>query len=116
MGKYSFAATVLVVALSVGCSSKPNAGPQIIAFETEQYSFEVESRGPGEPIVNSRYPYGDPDGKPKELITISWGDEQKLRIEIGKLTVNGKDRGMLAKGDRIKLEASGRVLVNGTER
>lgn len=116
MGKYWLAATFLALALSVGCNSQSKAVPKIVAFATEQYSFEVESRGPGEPIVSSRSPHGAPDGQLKELIEISWGDEQKLRIEIGKLTVNGKDRGMLSQGDRIKLEVSGRVLVNGTER
>jgi hypothetical protein len=116
MANYSLAATIFSLALLVGCNSKPKAVPKIVALETEQYSFEVESRGPGEPIVSSRSPHGAPDGKLQELVEISWGDEQKLRIEIGKLTVNAKDRGTLAKGDRIKLEVSGRVLVNGIER
>jgi len=117
MGQYSLAATSLALSLLIGCNSKPKAVPKIVAFETEQYTFEVESRGPGEPIVSSRSPHGAPDGPLKELIEISWGDGQKLRIEIGKLTVNGKDRGMLSKGDRIKLEgACQKSCVRGRER
>lgn len=52
----------------------------------------------------------------KELYEFSWGDTHRLRIEDGKLTVDGADRGSLAPGDRITITASGDLLVNGSLR
>ena len=51
-----------------------------------------------------------------ELYEFSWGDAHQLRIEDGKLTVDGMDRGMLQPGDRITIKASGQLLVNGSMR
>ena len=52
----------------------------------------------------------------KELYVFSWGDTHQLRIEDGKLTVDGADRGTLQPGDRITIRASGELLVNGSQR
>ncbi len=52
----------------------------------------------------------------RELYEFSWGDTHRLRIEDGKLTVDGADRGTLAPGDRLTITASGDLLVNGGPR
>jgi hypothetical protein len=52
----------------------------------------------------------------KELYDFSWGDTHQLRIEDGKMTVDGTERGLLQPGDRIKITATGAILVNGTRR
>jgi hypothetical protein len=80
-----------------------------------RYSVEVEVTAPG--IASFNNPLTD-DGKGKveEPFEFTSGPSGKLRIEDGKLTVNGKDRGTLASGDRITVTARGKVLVNDTER
>jgi hypothetical protein len=52
----------------------------------------------------------------KELYEFSWGGRHQLRIEDGKLTVDGTERGTLQPGDRITIKASGDLLVNGSKR
>lgn len=52
----------------------------------------------------------------KELYEFSWGGTHQLRVEDGKLTIDGTDRGTLEPGDRITIKASGDVLVNGGKR
>jgi hypothetical protein len=52
----------------------------------------------------------------KELYDFSWGGTHQLRIEDGKLTVDGTEQGMLQPGDRITITAAGDVLVNGSKR
>lgn len=43
-------------------------------------------------------------------------DDNRLRIAKGKVTLNDKDYGAVEKGDRVKVTADGKLLVNGVER
>src|SRR5262245_54561908 len=117
MCRYSFVVAFLAAALLAGCSSKlkPVLSSASYNFESGRYLITVETEGPTGSSVKTHFA-DDGKGKVEELVEITWGDSRELRIENGKLTINGKDRGTLTKGDRIRIDASGRVLVNGAER
>ncbi|HVK15930.1 MAG TPA: hypothetical protein VM533_03215 [Fimbriiglobus sp.] len=59
---------------------------------------------------------GEGKGVTGEVCDFAWGGSRRLRIEDGKLTVEGADRGTLQPGDRITITADGQVLVNGSSR
>jgi hypothetical protein len=107
----------LAAALLAGCGSQSKPVPMSAHynFDSGRYRIEVVTEGPTGSSINSHFT-DDGRGTVDELVEITHGDSLKLRIENGKLTVNGKDRGALAKGDRIKVDAAGRVLVNDVER
>ena len=80
-----------------------------------RYYVEVETPAPG--IASFNNPLTDDGkGKAEEPFEFTSGSSGKVRIEGGKLTVDGKDRGTVASGDRIKVTTRGKVLVNDTER
>ena len=117
MARHSIALFLLVLAVLSGCDSKPTPVPVSgkSIFNTGRYTMEVETEGAVGSSVNFHFT-DDGKGNIDELVELSWGDSIKLRIVNGKLTVNGVDRGTLSKGDRIKVDSKGTILVNGAER
>jgi len=113
MTRLMIVASMVALAVISGCNSKSAHNSARYNFDGGRYLIEVETDGPTDTVVNSQFA---DHGKGKELVEINWGESMELRIEEGKLTVNGKDRGTLAKGDRIKINSAGKVLVNSTER
>ena len=52
----------------------------------------------------------------EEQYDLSWGKSHQLRIENGKLAIDGVDFGGLQPGDRIIAKVNGDILVNGAKR
>jgi hypothetical protein len=50
-----------------------------------------------------------------QLAEYEWGGN-KLKIDKGMLTFNGKERGKLEQGDRVRVDKEGQLSVNGKER
>jgi hypothetical protein len=117
MARHSIALFLFVLAVLSGCDSKLTPVPVKgwSSFHTGRYTMEVETEGLVGSSVNFHFT-DDGKGNIDELVELSWGDSIKLRIVNGKLTINGVDRGTLSKEDRIKVDSTGKVLVNGAER
>lgn len=115
MSRLMIVASAMALAMLSGCGSKPTPVSAQYNFDSGRYLVEVETDGPTSSAVNSHFT-DNGNGKVEELVEITWGNSMKLRIENGKLTVNGKDLGTLTKGDRIKINSAGKLLVNGAER
>jgi hypothetical protein len=115
MNLRSLAVGCFAVVILTGCRGNPAPVTAQYNFHDGRYLVEVETVGQGVSSQSSHFTE-DGQGNVTEEVEIRWGDSKGLRIENGKLTVNGQDRGTLAKGDRIKVDASGKVLVNGVER
>jgi hypothetical protein len=52
----------------------------------------------------------------EERHELTWGPNGSLKIDNGRLTLNGKPHGALEPGDKIYIRSDGSVLVNGAER
>ena len=114
-----FALFVTSVALS-GCSQKaaPTAPTQFMTLFGYTFVSDVFDFGAGLAIEGHRNSVTDGDGTETELdedISIKCGTF-KATIVNGRLTVGGKDRGLVKPGDRISFSKSGGVSVNGAER
>src|SRR5687768_15611221 len=70
-----------------------------------RYFIEREDTGGGSSL--SFRLAGEGKGVTREVYDFSWGSTHQLRIEDGKLTVDGAERGMLQPGDRITITATG---------
>jgi len=105
--------------LSVGCGrvTPPAAPPRTFAkhdLNGGRYVIECEDTGGGSSL--SFRSASDGKGVTGEVYDFAWGGSRRLRIEDGKLTVDGADRGTLQPGDRITITVDGQVLVNGSNR
>jgi hypothetical protein len=106
----------VICLLFVGCG---RVSPPPHAFAKHElnggrYFIDCEDTGGGSSLSFSSTSEGQV--VKKELYDFSWGGTNQLRIEDGKLTVDGTERGTLQRGDRITITAAGDVLVNGSKR
>lgn len=113
MFQYRIACAALCLLLS-SCDPSPHqsfakydlgGGRYYIEIEDTQggVSLKFHSKSEGEVVTGERY-------------DLSWGKSHQLRIDDGKLTVNGVDSGTLQPGDRIVAKVNGDILVNGAKR
>lgn len=68
----------------------------------------------GEPHATVELPSGSTLGMSNNFTVATEGANLSLKDDI--LHIDGKSYGKVAKGDKVKLEKSGKVLVNGDER
>jgi hypothetical protein len=99
----------VLCALLAGCGPKPAPTPQLftITIPEAMCGNEVEFERRTPPITTRSEPGG--------VLEVS-SDDNRLRIEKGKVTLNDKDFGTVEKGDRVKVTADGKLFVNGVER
>ena len=105
--------------LFVGCGrvSPPPQRPRTFAkhdLDGGRYFIECEDTGSGSSLSFRTTSEGM--NVTGETYDFSWGDTRRLRIEEGRLTVDGAERGQLEPGDRITITAAGEILVNGSKR
>jgi hypothetical protein len=115
MIRHVFVSSMICVLLA-GCGSGSAPTRSYAKYELSggRYFIDCEDTGDGSSLsFNST---SDGTVVTRELYEFSWGGKHQLRIEDGKLTVDGTDRGTLQPGDRITIKASGDLLVNGTMR
>ena len=97
---------VLVAILLAGCSEAPSSAPApspiITITGVINYDVAIELQSGG--IV------GISEGSTIQL------DGSSFELKGGRLRINGKAFGDIAKGDKVKIEQSGRLLVNGKPR
>ena len=77
------------------------------------YHFEIERVGNFDTSV--KFEFKSEGAEQREFVEIV-SDGKTIRIENGKLSVNGKDAGRVQKKDRIMIKRDGAVLVNGKKR
>ncbi len=98
----------LLCVLLIGCGKPPPPSPQLFVntipeemcgneVEFERRTLAINTQGGGGTLAVS-------------------SDDNRLRIDKGKVTLNDKEYGTVEKGDRIKVTAEGRLFVNGAER
>lgn len=106
----------VVCVLLAGCGggSPPSRSYANYDLAGGRYFIDCEDTGVGSSLKFKSTSEGT--AVTKELYEFSWGGTHQLRIEDGKLTVDGTERGMLEPGDRITIKASGQLLVNGSKR
>lgn len=80
----------------------------------DKYQFEAEHPN-GANVVSSASVSKDGAGNVEEKFEHRVGNVH-LTLLNGRLTLNGADRGTVSPGDRIRLTADGRLLVNDQER
>ena len=94
---------ILAAALLVaGCGSSPE-GTVSGMTEADGYTFAL--LGEGNVMTRS--------GGSGLSVTLG---EHVIGVDGGKLTFDGKDAGTVAKGDRVTVDARGRLFVNGKAR
>lgn len=107
------AVAILFVLLFVGCGQVA-AVPAIHKYEPfGRYVVEIESVGSYSfktSLVNRQS--GD---EVTQLAEYAWGNNT-IKLDNGKLTFNGQECGTLEDKDLIKVDAKGRLTVNGKER
>jgi hypothetical protein len=57
----------------------------------------------------------DGAGKVEEVLDYEIGPH-RIKVVNGALTLDGKDRGKLEPGDKVRFTADGKLYVNGVER
>ena len=104
-----FGLTILMI-LSAGCAGNvsdpaPDASlPSGMMWDSEVGTVQIELAG-GSAL------YSPLKGESK----IS-GNEMTVEMKDGSLQINGKSFGEMKKGDKVKVDKSGTVFVNGKER
>ncbi len=101
--------------LATGCGPSTSL-PSYAKYDLDggRYFVEIENTQGGASLhSNSR---GEGKVVTEEFYDFSWGKSHHLRIENGKLTIDGADGGELKPGDRIVVKSSGETFVNGTKR
>lgn len=79
-----------------------------------RYLIEIDNTGSGSTLnFHSR---GEGTTVTDEKYDLTWDNSRRLQIVNGALTIDGIERGTLQHGDRIHINSSGEVLVNGTTR
>lgn len=110
-----FFVVVLVLSLLlIGCNRRQSQVPATHSYNLfgDRYFVDIETVGSFH--VSSFVENREEGGQTvKELAEYTWGNN-KLRIDMGKLTFNGKDCGTLARGDRVRVDKDGKLYVNGT--
>lgn len=106
----------VVCLLCAGCGGGSSSAPSYAKFDLAggRYFIDCEDTGDGSSLNFESTSEGMV--VTKELYEFTWGGTHQLRIEDGRLTVDGNERGTLEPGDRITIKASGDLLVNGTQR
>lgn len=106
--------TVIGLALS-GCGKTAAPTSQTLTFL--KYTFVFNS-GQDLSVAGRRNSFQAADGTETELdedISVKCGNRE-ARILNGSLTLDGKDRGAVKRGDRITFTTSGGLSVNGVDR
>lgn len=105
----------LLCVLAAGCGQPTSPSPARYSLDGNRYIVEIEdvaggtslsfkSSGEGTNVVDERY-------------DMSWArGSHRLLIQNGNLVVDQVDHGRLQPGDRILIERSGGVVVNGARR
>lgn len=96
----------LLTTLLIGCDSSPQ-GEMVAMCEIDDYSLTLLSNRGGS--VSSRS-----DGS---VLSVTL-DKYEVRIDqdSGNLSFNGNPVGRIAKGDKVIVDARGRIFVNGKAR
>ena len=106
---------VLFPLLFAGCGGgSPLPRPAKYELAGGRYFIDCEDTGRSSSLTFN----SSSEGKviTRELYEFSWDSTHQLRIEDGKLTVDGTERGTLEPGDRITIRASSDIFVNGSKR
>jgi hypothetical protein len=108
--------SAIVAMLFAGCGGGSPTPPSYAKYDLGggRYFIDCEDTGGGSSLRFDSASEGDV--VTKELYELSWGGSHQLRIEDGKLTVDGTERGTLQPGDRITIKANGEIFVNGGQR
>jgi hypothetical protein len=107
-------ACVLAVGLA-GChrAAAPASGPHTHELFGGKYFVEVETGGSFSARMETRK---EGEVQVTELAEFKWAGGNKLTVDKGKLTFNGKEHGTLKAGDRVRVDREGRLTVNGEPR
>jgi len=104
---------LVVCALLIGCGGGSAPSPSYAKYDLAdgRYYIDCQDTGPGSSLKFNSTSEGTV--VTNELYEFSWGGTHQLRIEDGRLSVDGTERGTLQPGARITITAAGDVLVNG---
>lgn len=107
----------VVVCCVVGCGKgpAPQPGVETGTYRDDVYNVEYEYPSGSSGSVSSNQSQR-PDGRRVEELTVEVAGRYTLKIADGKVTLNGADRGTVKQGDRIKVTADGKLLVNDAPR
>jgi hypothetical protein len=106
---------VFLFFLATGCGQSTSP-PSYAKYDLGggRYFVEIENTDGGSSLkFHSR---GEGKFVTEEVYDFSWGKSHHLRIDNGKLTIDGADGGKLQPGDQIVVKSSGETFVNGTKR
>lgn len=106
---------VFLCFLATGCGqSTPPPSYAKYDLGGGRYFVEIENTEGGASLkFNS---HGEGAVVTEESYDFSWGKSHHLRIDNGKLTIDGADGGLLQPGDKIVVNLLGETFVNGTKR
>jgi hypothetical protein len=107
--------TIVAVAflswLLTGCNREPPV-PATHSYDLFGGRFFVDIETVGSFSISNNVKNGEQGGEKWELAEYKWG-ENTLRLDMGKLTFNGKDYGTLKQGDRVRVDKDNRLYING---
>ncbi|MHC1768555.1 MAG: hypothetical protein AB9869_30470 [Verrucomicrobiia bacterium] len=101
--------------LAIGCGEPSSPSFARYNLDGGRYFVEIKDSGGGTSL--SFVSTGEGTNVVEERYDLSWGGgSHRLLIENGNLKVDEVERGRLQHGDRILIEKSGEVVVNGARR
>lgn len=105
---------IACVAILAGCG----LGPTTMGLESNGITYEMPAQKQIKPVPASREILRGIDGtsKTNNLGFTFFGDSITLKECDGKLTINDKEYGAVKAGDKVRIDKSGAVTVNGTPR
>ena len=107
---------LVTLLLLAGCAPKTSAPASYVRYTIgeNRYFLEVENtQGSSSLTFNSKSSGTKVD---EEHYDLSWGKGQSLKIDNGKLQVNGINYGEISPGAKIVVKGDGKLLINGEER
>ena len=109
---------MLIIIACVSALAGCGFGISTMCLESNGITYEMPAQQQVAPVPASQEILRGIDGtkKTNNLGFTFFGDKYTIKELDGNLTINGKDYGKVKTGDKVRIDKSGHVSVNGTLR